>query len=246
MKVLRLEIPRDALSDLGVGDLLEGLEYVEILDAYQYDQQHFFSIQRIKFDHPVEDLEKKAKEQFHATFFQLLHAMSPQHHSGRETSGQEIVCVMKQTRDAGFWPVLEAGPWAFLFPLVVDRQAARLNLVANEEVVPRLFEFLDEHAGGGERGYRLLGSTNVDSVGKLDSELDALSVRQLRFPMPEFTRKQKEVASYAAQMGYFEEPKRVTAGEIAEHFGISESAVNRHLRRASNAAMRYFFGTFRP
>ncbi len=36
----------------------------------------------------------------------------------------------------------------------------------------------------------------------------------------------------------------MSAAQIAEHFGISESAVNRLLKTAKNLAMEYFFGSF--
>jgi predicted DNA binding protein len=59
--------------------------------------------------------------------------------------------------------------------------------------------------------------------------------------MPNFTTRQREIAQYATRNGYLETPKRITAQEIAKHFGISVSAMNEHLRKVEGIALRYFF-----
>ncbi len=59
--------------------------------------------------------------------------------------------------------------------------------------------------------------------------------------MPNFTSRQREIAQYAIRNGYLEMPKRISAQEIANHFGISVSAMNEHLRKVEGIALRYFF-----
>jgi predicted DNA binding protein len=61
-------------------------------------------------------------------------------------------------------------------------------------------------------------------------------------PTPAFTTKQREIASFDSQHVYFKSPKQVSAKAISEHFGITESAVNYHLKNAEDLAMAFFFG----
>ena len=63
-------------------------------------------------------------------------------------------------------------------------------------------------------------------------------------PFPEFTKRQKDIATYAAKLGYFNSPKNISASKIAEHFDISVSAVNKLLKKAENMAMEFFFGKY--
>ncbi|MHA1731768.1 MAG: helix-turn-helix domain-containing protein [Promethearchaeota archaeon] len=203
--------------------MLEDLERLEILNAYQYDQKNFFSMQRIKFKPGmIKELERIVKYTFKAHYFQLL-----------EQVGDEIVCIIKQRRTAGFWPMLEMGPWAFLFPLVVDPEFILINVLAEEDFVYKLYEFLDEY----KASYRIVGTSSVNTISKINKEAGAFSL-----PAPGFTDRQRDIASYAAKHGFFEEPKKITARQIADHFGISESAVNNNLRKAQHLAMKYFFG----
>ena len=70
------------------------------------------------------------------------------------------------------------------------------------------------------------------------------SIWRQAIAFPDFTKRKKEIASYAAKNGFFASPKKITAEAIAKKFEISVSAVNKHLRTAENRAMEYFFGKF--
>ena len=50
MKIVRLQIPGNFLEQIGFGSLFDELEFVEILNAFQYDQRHFFALQRIRYN----------------------------------------------------------------------------------------------------------------------------------------------------------------------------------------------------
>ena len=73
MKVVRLQIPGNFLKYVGFSQLFKELEFVEILNAFQYDQTHFFALQRIKFkENSIINLEKFIKTNFQPESFQLL------------------------------------------------------------------------------------------------------------------------------------------------------------------------------
>ena len=52
------------------------------------------------------------------------------------------------------------------------------------------------------------------------------------------TDRQQEVLRTAIEMGYYEDPRRTTYGEIAERVGCTETTVGEHLRKVENAVLR--------
>ncbi len=202
--------------------MLADLERVEVLNAYQYDQTNFFSIQRIRFrPNRIDLVDKILIEKLKAEYYEILSQQK-----------DEILCIMKQSRETGFFPMFGQGPWAILFPISVGENEIHLNLLAEEQYLQRLYVLLEKFTDA----YKVVGNSNVKDAEAIDQN------GQFRLASPSFTTKQRDIASYAAQHGYFESPKKFTAEELAEHFKISTSAVNMHLKNAENIAMKYFFG----
>jgi len=226
MKVVRLQIPGNFLKHVGFAELFEELEFVEILNAFQYDQKHFFALQRIKFKNKIEkDLSKHIEDLFSAESFQLL-----------ERRGDEIIGIIDQKRSAGFFPIIDSGPWAFLFPIHVSNKVLLINIISRKEYVDNLFKVLSKLT---QNKFKIIGMTDINDI--KNSEAGAW---QTLIPFPNFTPKQEEIVKFAAKNGYFTTPKKISAKKIALQFGISESAVNKHLRNATNLAMDYFFGKY--
>lgn len=225
MKIIRLQIPGNFLVHVGFADLFQHLEFIEILNAFQYDQNHFFALQRIRFKpNLIKDLDKYIKKKFNPQSFQLLNQ-----------TGNEIICIMNQNKTSGFFPIVDSGPWAFLFPIHISREVLLINIISQNEYVNKLFDVINSFT----ENYEIIGLTDLDKIDAIDQTIWRSSI-----PFPNFTMRQQEVATYAARKGFFKTPKMTSAAQIADHFGISESAVNRLLKTAKNLAMEYFFGSF--
>lgn len=54
----------------------------------------------------------------------------------------------------------------------------------------------------------------------------------------ELTRRQREVLRAAMEMGYYENPRRTTYGEIADRVGCTETTVGEHLRKIENGILQ--------
>jgi len=223
MKIIRLQIPGTLLKYAGFAELFNELKWVKILKAFRYEQNQFFSLQQIKFKpESMTNLSNEIKFKFNPDTIQIL-----------EIKGDEIVCIMFQNNPAGFFPIIETpGPWAFLFPIHASREFILLNIISREDYIPNLFETLSKYTDS----YELVA---IEDLKRLDQILN-----QNYLPFPDFTKRQNEVASYAAKHGYFNSPKEITAREIGEYFDISITAVNNHLRTAEQKAMKYFFGKY--
>ena len=225
MKIIRLQIPGNFLEHVGFADLFTKLQFIEILNAFQYDQNHFFALQRIKFKpNLIKNLDNYIKKKFNPQSFQLLNQ-----------SKDEIICIMNQNKTSGFFPIVDSGPWAFLFPIHVSQEVLLINIISQNEYVNKLFDVINSFT----ENYEILGMTDLDKIDAIDQ-----TIWRSTIPFPNFTKRQQEVAAYAAKRGFFKTPKKTSAAQIANHFGISESAVNRLLKTAKNLAMEYFFGTF--
>ena len=227
MKVIRLQIPGNFLKHVGFAQLFKELEFVEILNAFQYDQRHFFALQRIKFKEKLTSngLYKKIEDFFKPESFQLL-----------DHRGDEVLCIIDQKRSAGFFPIVDSGPWAFLFPIHVSSEVVLINIISQTEYVNKLYEILSKLT---QNKYKIIGMTDLNDIKNSD-----VGVWQSLIPFPSFTIKQQDIVKYAARNGYFNTPKKISAEKIAQKFNISESAVNKHLRNATNLAMDYFFGKY--
>ncbi|MFX0095326.1 MAG: hypothetical protein ACFFBD_26565 [Candidatus Hodarchaeota archaeon] len=124
MIIIRFEVSgKPVLHQMGLGQLIENLKSIEMINAYQYDQKNFFSLQRIHFanDPPKgTDLEEYIMKIFNAHFINIL-----------GQSEREVICIMKQSWTMGYFPNLESGPWAFLFPILVTQDIILLNVITN-------------------------------------------------------------------------------------------------------------------
>ncbi|KKN23323.1 hypothetical protein LCGC14_0906090 [marine sediment metagenome] len=225
MKIIRLQITGNFLEYIGFAELFQELEFVEILNAFQYDQTHFFALQKIRFkSNSIKIIDRVIKERFKPQFFKLLNQR-----------GNEIICIMRQSRSSGFFPIIDAGPWALLFPIQISQDLLLINIICQNEYINKLFEDISSFT----ENSRIIGMTDVDKLDKFDNTLWRSAI-----PFPEFTKRQKDIATYAAKHGYFNSPKNISASKIAEHFRISVSAVNKLLKKAENIAMEFFFGKY--
>ncbi len=225
MKIIRLQIPGNFLEHIGFSDLFQELEFVEILNAFQYDQNHFFALQKIRFKkNYVKNFEDYIKKKYQPESFQLLSQIE-----------NEIICIINQSKSSGFYPIIDSGPWAFLFPIHISQDVLLINIISQTGYTKKLFKILSSYT----ENYKIIGMTDVDKLDRFDN-----SFWRSAIPFPEFTKRQKDIASFAAKYGYFKSPKKITAPKIAENFGISVTAVNKLLKKAENTAMEYFFGKF--
>jgi len=225
MKIIRLQIPGNFLEYVGFAELFQELEFVEILNAFQYDQTHFFALQKIRF---------KANKTINLNDF-INHHFKPQSFQLLSKFENEIICIMNQNRTSGFFPIVDSGPWAFLFPIHISHEFILLNIISQEEYLAQLYKILDSFT----QSYRIISTVDLDNIDQYDE-----SIWKSAIPYPKFTKRQIDIATYAARNGYFRSPKEISAKRIANHFQISETAVNNHLKRARNTAMEYFFGSF--
>ncbi len=223
MKALRLQLPGTLLKQVGFANILDIVESIEILQAFQYDQTHLFSIQRMRFKKKIDsNIEEFIEMNFKPEFFKVLNVM-----------GKEVTCIMNQEQTSGFFPFIDSGPWALRFPIFVSEDKILLSLISQDEYLPKLHQILSSLT----ESYEIIASTDLEKMEDIREFFGKYFL-----PFPNFTSKQREIALYALKNGYFQSPRKIRTKTIAEKFNISVSAVNKHLNNLRNIAIEFFFG----
>jgi predicted DNA binding protein len=148
-----------------------------------------------------------------------------------EQKKDEILVIMKQRADQGFWPVFMQGAWGLVPPIQVDQNFTKVTIVTNESFDPDLMENIQS----------LADTVEIISMERVDGEMASLG-KWHSVPWSYFTPRQREIASYAVQQGYFQIPKKIDTAQIGQHFQISAAAVSEHLRKIEQKLMHFVFG----
>jgi hypothetical protein len=219
MRIERLRLPADFLATLGFPRFFDRVTRLDIINAFQYDQNQFLSLARVTFAPGHEqDWQSILEQDLHVTFVQAI-----------EQRGNSLTCFLRSASDLGFFPVpvLNQGSWAIVPPVAMTPESITFTIIAEESLLPEIHATIEG-----------LGSTvTVLALDDLGREL-----RGAGSLVPPFPDRQREVAAYAVRQGFYATPKHVTTAAIAKKFGISISAVTEHLRKARRLAMQYFFG----
>jgi predicted DNA binding protein len=217
MRILKIKVPSKILLDLGFPDYFTVVDHIEVLQIYQYDRNNFFSMHAIRFKPDMKgNIAQQLQELFHAQSFQVL-----------EEKRDEILCIMKQRKDSGFWPAFLSGSWALLPPLIIDPDSIMFSIIAKE----------DEHLASILNQLKIFKSIELLAISKPGDTIETAGQ-----PPPRLTARQREIMTYASRYGYFDLPKKIATKQIASHFGLTPGAVINHVRKAEKLLMRYFFG----
>lgn len=80
---------------------------------------------------------------------------------------------------------------------------------------------------------RALGAAvRLRRIGRLNGNNGTDSTQTIEVDVGSVTEKQREAVELAIEMGYYEEPRRATLGDLADRLDISKSAVSQRLNAA--------------
>lgn len=221
MRQIRVKIPSDFIAKIGAPNFVPYINHLEILEFYQYDQQNFFSLQKMDLKPEyAKKLDDTMKNVFKTQFYSVI-----------EQRGNEYLCIMKQRHDQGFWPKLLSGPWALIPPITVDSDSILITVVVNEQQNPELLEKVGQFT----ENMDIISMENVDNQPLVNRYGNGI-------PSSVFTSRQREIATYATRNGYYEMPKKISAEDIAKKFKCSVSNITEILRKVEKLLMKYTFG----
>ncbi|MHA1792838.1 MAG: helix-turn-helix domain-containing protein [Promethearchaeota archaeon] len=219
MKLERIALSTRMIEKLGFKRFFNHVCLIEILDNFQYSKNYFLSLERITFKpDQIENWKDIMKEEFPVKLISLI-----------SRDGDSVTCIVESISEMGFFPpeIAKIGSWAIIPPIIIDEKLVKFTLLSDDARISEIHDLLSTF----DPDFQVLASRFLRN-----------SLSQIGLPFPDFTQRQKEIATYAVRKGFYESPKRISALEISRHFNISESAVNEHLRKARKLAMEYFFG----
>ena len=216
MRILKIKIPSKTILDFGLPNYFDVVEYIEVLQIYEYDSNNFFAMNKIIFkEGKIDELDKFLGELFFAQSYKIL-----------EKKSNEILVIMKQRNNSGFWPAFLSKSFALIPPIVFDPDAVIFGVIAKEE---ELNSVLTQH--------ELFKSMQLLSVSNIDETIaNSMNI------MPKLTNKQKKIMIFATRNGYFQIPKQISTDKIADHFQVTNSAILNHIQKAERSIMEFFFG----
>ena len=119
MRILKIRVPSRTVLELGLPNFFDVVDYIEILQIYEYDSQNFFAMYKIIFKKGKLDyLDKHLPQLFFAQSYQIL-----------EKKSNEILCIMKQRNDSGFWPAFLSNSFALIPPLIFDPESIIFGVI---------------------------------------------------------------------------------------------------------------------
>jgi predicted DNA binding protein len=216
LRILKIKIPSKTILDFGLPNYFDVVEYIEVLQIYEYDSNNFFALNKIIFKKgKINELDKFLRELFFAQTYQIL-----------EQKSNEILCIMKQRNTSGFWPAFLSKSFALIPPIKFDPDAVIFGVIAKDE---ELSDVLTQH--------ELFKSMQLLSVSNIDENItNPMNI------MPNLTNRQKEIMIFATRNGYFKIPKQISTKKISDYFQITPSAILNHIQKAERSIMEYFFG----
>ena len=70
---------------------------------------------------------------------------------------------MRQSRSSGFFPIIDAGPWALLIPIQISQDLLLINIICQNEYINKLFKDISSFT----ENFRIIGMTDVDKLDNL-------------------------------------------------------------------------------
>lgn len=224
MQIVRIKYSVEDILSLKLLNSIDPIKLIEVLEIFHYHRFTFLTLERITFEDHITDIEQMIHDIFQPEIVQIL-----------ERKGKEVLCFLKLHRDKGFWPKSLSGNWTIIPPIIIDKKYVKETLLIRDS-----FENVYKTYSKYIKNLEIIAINNVENKSEL-LDLQSQQILQNFQTFPHFSKRQNEIALYATRLGYYESPKKVSAEALAEKFNISISAINEHLRKAEQTAMKYFF-----
>ncbi len=196
-------------------DFFDLFEKYELLRIHRHDDEQIFATQKVKFKD--KNMHPNMLEGDHFRMFQI-----------------EVINENKEKNEFIFFSQHK-------FFKETKTFLDRLNLILDPPIILDQDHLLASVIADSRNIDEMI--TTLNSFYK--SELKILSISDIH-PNYEnlflkLTDRQKEIAYYAVQHGFFEIPRRISSKEIANHFEISRSALYEHLRKIEKTIYHSIF-----
>jgi hypothetical protein len=131
-----------------------------------------------------------------------------------QNKGREYTCLVKGTFSEDITRFLQTYGSKFEPPIVFENDCLTFSMVGTPE------DFHTFVSDAGEKGWGLEILSVCDYNPEVSGVFDVLTPRQ------------KKILIESYRLGYFDNPRRLNAGELAEKMGINKSTLLEHIHKA--------------
>jgi predicted DNA binding protein len=211
LKKIVLKIPLDPMAK----QFFDLLEKYELLQIHRQDEDQIFATQKVRFKDPKMDPKMLEGKHYGMSYIEVIK---------EDRGNNEFIFFskhkwIKQTKDFLDKLDLIIDP-----PIILDRDRLLVSVITDSKNIDKFVESLDSFYNT---------KLEILSISDIQPNYENLFLK--------LTDRQKEVAYYAVQHGYFEIPRRINSKKIANHFKITRSALYDHLRKIEKTIYHSIF-----
>ena len=182
------------------------VEKYEIFQIHRLDDDNIFVTQKAKFKDPKMHPKDTVSEDLGIDFVEVL---------AEDKKKNEFIFFSKHHWNEWMKHFFDKLEIVLDPPIILENDKLIISFLTDNEEIDKLLDSQSEVYGDGD--YEILSITPVHP------NLENLFLK--------LTDRQREIAFYAVQNGYYDIPRKLTSEKLAEHFNISQSAVCEHLRK---------------
>lgn len=204
----------DFVKKMGFGEIFEHVEEMEVLRIFRFDMHDMITMQRFKLYDSDFDLQELVG----------INGISSVQVIKEDKARREYIILVKTHTTVGFDKLLKNFDFIIDYPINIDHKGVKIPFISTQQHLKEVLDKVKKLIGN---EFKVLNITSVKpNVETIQSLL---------------TKKQEVIISFAAKKGYFDIPRKISSKDISDHFNISVSAVNEHLRKVEKRIFNYLF-----
>jgi predicted DNA binding protein len=211
LKKIVLKVPLDSMSK----KFFDLLEKYELLQVHRQDDNQIFATQKVKFKDSNMNPELLEGKQYGISFVEVIN---------EDKENNEFIFFSKHNWVEQTKAFLDRLDLIIDPPIILDQERLLVSIITESRNV-------DEFVNSLNHFYKK--ELEVLSISHMQPNYENLFLK--------LTDRQRAVAFYAVQHGYFEIPRRINSKKIADHFKITRSALYDHLRKIERTIYQSIF-----
>lgn len=211
LKKIALKVPLNAKYEI-----FDLIERYEVLKIHRCDYDQITVTQKVKFKD--DNMHPKQLEGIRPNGWSYIEVLE----ENREKN--EFIFFSKFKWFEETWKFYDKVDLIIDPPLMLDQNWLLVRVIIESTHIDELFDHIEICYDG---------KIEVLSISNLNPDTEDLFLK--------LTNRQKEIAYYAVQHGFFEIPRKIDSEKIANHFNISQSALYEHLRKIERTIYHSIF-----
>ena len=201
LKKIVLKVPLDPKSKV----FFDLLEKYELLQIHRQDDDQIFVTQKVKFKDPKMHPKFLEGDQYGLSYIEVIEG---------DRAKNEFVFFSKHNWVKETKKLLDKHELIIDPPIILDNNRLLTSIITESKNIDQFVNTLTNFYKGG---------LEILSISHIPLNYENLFLK--------LTDRQKEIAYYAVQHGYFEIPRKIKSEKIAAYFKITQSALYEHFRK---------------